>query len=55
MAKRLVFGGVLNSADIWRSDARRYTIYNWNKAVKNGETCSECGSRPTIFKGKPLI
>lgn len=55
LSQRVAFGGFLGVKDTMASEAKKYSIYNWNKAVKNGETCSECGERPTIFKGKPLF
>lgn len=55
LIQRVAFGAFLGLKDSFGTEARKYSIYNWNKAVKNGETCSECGQRPTMFKGKPLF
>ena len=55
LLQRILFGRWLGIKDSIGSGARKYSTYYWRKAVKNGETCAECGERPTFFKGKPLF
>lgn len=55
LSQRMAFGAVLGVKDTMASEAKSYAIYNWNRAAKNGQTCAECGQRPTVLKGKPLF
>jgi hypothetical protein len=55
LSQRVAFGSFLAMKDSLASEAKKYSLYNWNKAVRNGETCPQCGDRPKFVKGKTIF